>query len=278
MRRLYDEIPGYIEYSNKLLYNNYSSDDMKKIIAHRDDLRGKLINTEGATRQEIQNAGKNYKNLTDDEAMEILVKASKSSAHQTIGAAYTKKFFMPTMYDGVIVDAEDVFAVAFTHDSSADIDVRDGEALMCILITNDPYIPVMPMMLFAERGFFDFMKCKKGREMVKEMFESHCPNLQYPVQDIRDLRKQIKKEETVRGNLDKKFVLDKLLDANICSSIFNEKKLNDYLQPMSLSMLNNMGYIYEKEICNLLGMDGMFSGKYWKKQLKNLENSHVYSL
>ena len=51
-------------------------------------------------------------------------------------------------------------------------------------------------------------KSKKTRKFVTEFFEFICPNnLTYPVQELKSLKKQIKSEENVKGNIDKQDIL-----------------------------------------------------------------------
>jgi len=102
---------------------------------------------------------------------------------------------------------------------------------------------VFPMAYLGKLRFFEIMKSKKGREGVAQLFEGMCPNLTYPVQDLKQLKKQIKSEDTVKGNIDKKFMLDRISDASLSSGIFDTKKMFDALLPDSAAMLDEIGYI-----------------------------------
>ena len=46
----------------------------------------------------------------------------------------------------------------------------------------------------GKTGFFELTKSKKGRASVNALFEAMCPNLTYPVGDIKQLKKQISQE------------------------------------------------------------------------------------
>lgn len=90
---------------------------------------------------------------------------------------------MPTAFEKTIVDAQDVFAVGYTSDYK--LQDAKSEVILCAVFTNDPYIPVFPMIYVGNLGFFEIMKSKKGRQDVNALFEAMCPNLTYPVQDLK---------------------------------------------------------------------------------------------
>lgn len=79
----------------------------------------------------------------------------------TMGAAYTDSFFALTGYESTIVDAEDVFAVGFTSDYR--LKGNNEEVILCAVFTNDPYIPVFPMVYLGKRGMFELMSPKSAK-------------------------------------------------------------------------------------------------------------------
>lgn len=104
------------------------------------------------------------------------------------------------------------------------------------------------------------------------MFEEICPNLTYPVQELKKLKKQIKSEGTVKGNLEQKFMLDRISDASSGKGIFDTTKMHSDLYPSSAEMLDEYGYIQETQINQILKMDKMFNRRYWNKQMKRISN------
>lgn len=104
-------------------------------------------------------ASNNYKILTDEEAADVLIRTAKSSITSTLGAAFSKSFYIPTHYKGMIVDAKDVFAVGYT--TASKVDVGNKEAILCAVFTNDPYVPVFGMIYGGEMGAFEVFKSKK---------------------------------------------------------------------------------------------------------------------
>lgn len=267
-RALEEPIRGYVQYASDVFYKSYSPDEMKQILNHKNAVLNKCRKSNGISRSELQNASDNYRKLTNEEAADILLRVANSSISSTTGAAYSDTFFVPTQYEGIIVDAEDIFAVGYTTDHRH----QDGqsEVILCAVFTNDPYIPVFPMVYVGQIGFLAFTKSKRGREGVTALFESICPNLTYPVGDLKQLKKMIKQETSVKGNLNQSFILDQISHASDGNGIFNTKKMYSDLPGNSIKMLDDIGYIQDTEINSILKMDKMFNGNYWKKQIARL--------
>ena len=110
---------------------------------------------------------------------------------------------------------------------------------------------------------------------VKDLFESLCPNLKYPVQDLKHLKKQIKSEGTVNGNIGQQAMLDMISNASSGAGIFNTKDQIGILKPLSSAMLDEYGYIQDTEIDSIMKMDKMFNRRYWQKQIKRLANYDI---
>lgn len=267
-RALEASVRGYVDYASDVFFKSYSSDEMRDIIDHRDKILDKYQHEMGISRADLQNASDNYKALTDEQAAEVLVRVANSSVSSTMGAAYSGTFFVPTHYEGMIVDAEDVFAVGYTSDYK--LSGGNSEVILCAGFTNDPYVPVFPMIYVGKIGLFAVTKSKKGREGVNALFESMCPNLTYPVGDIKQLKKAIKQDGTVKGKLESKFMLDQISNASVSTGIFDTKKMHSDLLPGSATMLDRIGFIQEEEVNKILKMDKMFNRNYWNKQIDRL--------
>lgn len=265
--KLRSTILGYTEYARKVMLKSYSSDEMRQIIDRREDIIAKYMNEDGISRSDLQIASNNYKKLTDEQALEVLMRIESVSVSATMGAVYSGHFFVPSAYDDIIVDADDVFAVGYTSDSH----LSDGsnDAILCTVFTNDPFVPVFPMIYVGKTGFLEF-KSKKGREGVEALFTAMCRNLTYPVEDIKQLKKQIKQDGLVKGNLDMKFVLKQISDASVSTGVFNTKQMSSHIYPQSALMLDKMGYILNEDIQDIMHMDKMFNRNYWNKQIKKL--------
>lgn len=264
-------IPGYIQYANTVLGKTYSTEEMYAINNHRQDILNKYQNPNGISSAALANAGDNYRKLSNEQAAEILIRISNASISTTMGAAYTNSFFIPTQYDGVIIDTEDIFAVGYTKDHKHG-DMKT-EVILCAIFTNDPYIPVFPMLHVGKMGFFELTKSKHGRAGVTGLFSVLCPNLTYPVTDLKQLNKNIKQDTSLKGQQDKSFVLDQISKAISGSGLFNTQKMFSELLPLSTTMLDNIGYIQDTEIDRLLKMDHMLNRNFWNKQANLLSKS-----
>lgn len=273
-RQLEESVRGYIDYASDVLSKSYSSDEMRQIIDRRDGILDKYKNEAGISRADLQNASENYKKLTDKQAAEVLLRVAKSSVSSTVGAVYSSKFFVPTYYESMIVDAADVFAVGFTSDYK--LNAGSSEVILCAVFTNDPFVPVFSMVYIGKTGFFELTKSKKGRASVAALFEAMCPNLTYPVDDIKQLKKQIKQDGAVKGNIDMKFMLDQISSASVSVGIFDTERMHSDLYPGSTMMLDRIGYIPQDDINAILHMDKNSNCKYWSKQIENgLKNGTI---
>ena len=262
------DVQGYLEYRKAVGLGKLNYEEQKEYIAHRTEILENHRVENGITRQELAQASDHYKSLSDDECEDILCRLAHSMITSTVGAAYGDDLFIPTGFEKMAVAAEDVFAVALATDFRTDS--LSHEQILCALFTNDPYVPVFPMMYEAKLGFFDFMKSKKGREALKIVFEQKCHNLTYPVGELKELKKTIKKERTVNGKMDPDFALERISVADLNMGVFATKKLQGSLTPQTTAMLDEYGYILDNEAMQILKMDKMFNGKFWKKQLERI--------
>lgn len=268
-----DDVKGYVDYAYIMSWPKYTEEQLDTIINHRNQILEKYRMTQGISRAELQKASDNYKSLSDDEAADVLNRMANSSITSTMGAAYTGYFFVPTAFEKVIVDNEDIFAVGFTNDYKLQAD--KSEVILCAIFTNDPYMPVFPMIYVGKLGFFEIMKSKKGRATVADLFDAMCPNLKYPVCDLKQLKKTIKAEDSVKGNIDKKAMLDYISSAEAIVGIFDTKQMHSDLYPSSAAMLDAYGYIEEAQINQIMHMDKMFNRRYWQKQIQRLSNYDI---
>ena len=170
-----------------------------------------------------------------------------------------EKFIALKSYDGVIVDFKDIFAVFYTSDSTSD---KNTEAILCYLFTNDPYIPVFTLVFYGHIGLFAISKSKKGRAAVKSIFEMICPNLTYPVDDAKVLKRSIKQTNTVKGNLSPEFVLQAL-------KIYG-KPFDGNLSEESKKMLSWAGYMEDEDIKKILRLNRLSERSFWKKVSRDM--------
>ncbi|MCM1259250.1 MAG: zinc-ribbon domain-containing protein [Roseburia sp.] len=259
------EVSGYVSYG-EWIGRKYNEDELKAIAQHRDDILESHRNTRTVTREELKQAGDNYKKLSESEAVDIYERALYSLVDVRKGAAYAAKgFFCLPQYEGVVVAAEDVFAVAYCRDLKLvqSKDSANVEALLCVAFTNDPYIPVFPVVYFGKIGLFA-MKSKSGRQGVEEIFSRRCPNLLYPVMETKQLKK-ILKSEASKGSIDSQTMLKYLSDVESGFGMFDGRNMADTLPQESLDRLSAYGFIPWTEVSRLMKLEGMFSQSFWEK-------------
>ena len=262
-----NDVAGYIRYAKLTKRPAYTQEQLVEIAAHRNAILERYNCEHGITRSELMAAGDNYSSLTEDQAVDILTRAYNSMMISTMGASYTDAFFVPSSYERTVVDKDDVFAVAYTTDCKCA--VTDHEAILCVLFTNDPYLPAFPMLYLGKIGFFELTKSRKGRESVEALFTSQCPNLTYPVQNASALKKQLRSEKTVHGNIPLDVMLTFLSDAKLGSGIFKDKDLESELPSSTKKLMEQYHYLQSNEISDLLKLNKMFSKNFWKKISKN---------
>lgn len=261
-----NDVKGYIRYAKLLKKPAYTQEQLTEISTHRNKILERYNCLDGITKAELKAAGENYKSLSEDQAVDILKRAEKSQIVSTMGASYTLDFFVPSGYERTVVDMKDVFAVAYTTDYR--YDVKDHESILCIVFSNDPYLPAFPMMYFGKQGFLS-LKSKKGREGVQALFTAQCPNLTYPVQTVKDFKKQLRQEKTVHGNIPMDTMMTFLSDATMGSGVFKDKALEVELPENTKALLDQYRYVQKTDIASLLKLDKIFPRGFWEKIAQN---------
>ncbi len=264
---LQKHILGYVEYREKYDIDlpEYTPDEMRKIREYRDSILEKYrITTNSISRTELEAASINFKLLSQEEAVDVLRKTLNIMLEQTVGAVYTKDFFMPTNYDGTIVESKNIFAICYCRDYHIE-GKSDEEILQCGVFTNDLYIPTFSFVLIGKMGEHDFLKSKKGREHISEKYTKLCPNLTYPICDVKDLEKIIKSETNIKGNINKEDMLNRLFELSVGSGIYNTRKLFSDTLPVTTAMLEHAGYMTESDVNKILHMEYDVNNQYWNK-------------
>lgn len=273
-RKLEAPVRGYMEYHQDVNKASYSDEELRQVAEHKRAIIAKYQNEGRISKAELMEASDNYKRLSDEQIVQVLAGIGASCLNRTMGAAYGQGFFVPTKYENMIVDAEDVFAVGYTTDiKDLQAAKERKDSVLCVVFTNDPYVPAFPMIYEGKMRIYEVFKSKKVREGVAAKFELGCPNLTYPVCDVKQLKKLLKQEEEVRGNLSKEFMLKQIDDITGGWGMFNSKKMTHELPYRSVQMIEEMGYIQDNEIDELLKMDKMFNRNFWTKQLDRLNKS-----
>ncbi len=266
---------GYNDYREALNMERLIRDeDLQQVIDHRYEVLEKYRLNPGITKDELRDASRRYKKLSDEEAEDIVSRALMGRIDKNLGSM-GRDFFLLTGFYNVIVDSDDVFAAAYTTSKLSGL---SDEVIHCVFFTNDPNVPVLQKLYLAKKGFWDITKSKKGREGVDIEIMSTCDNLVYPVMDLENLKNQIMEDGEVNGNIDYKVMLSYIKDAIKEKGFFDPEKMDDVIDLDILNMLESYGYVLSDDIINLLNLNGIFEGKFWRKHIENLKNKALQEI
>lgn len=247
---------------------------MDKLIEHRNSIIEKCKLEDTFSREELYDAGINYKKLSDEQAVKIMVDSHFKRVDVFDGAAASQYFFLPYKYENVIVDADDIFALGYT--TSRKVEANNQEAIECVAFTNDPYSPVFPFRVYGQLGFFELTKSKTGRAAIELLFTLKCKNLKYSIQDLSKLDKEIKSENSVRGNIPYETMRNYISDAKAGRGIFNAKKIPTLDKfkgdTWICERVAENGYMTGEDIDKALNINGLFTKKFWKKKSEEANN------
>ena len=116
-------------------------------------------------------------------------------------------------------------------------------------------------------------KNREGRKTLRRvsmLLKRMCPNLAYPVEDMKELKRIIRSEPLVRGSVDKAFMLEKLSEASLRLGIFDTTQMRAELPARSAAMLDAYGYIQDREIDGILRVEGGAGGRFWERQVNRI--------
>lgn len=256
------EVEGYTKYAKAMKKPQYTESQLKEITLHRDKIINSYKESVCIAKEELKENSKKYFKLGKEETAELMKKIVRSTVGTQYGSGFTANFFVPTAFDRTIVDAKDVYAVAYTGIPSSN---NNGyEMLTCAVFTNDPYIPVFPYACEVKVGFFELIHSKEGRKETEDFFTNMCPNLKYPVQPLKDFKK------TIKGSNDpnKAFILEMLSNVDSSWGIFANKYLTAEFSDSTRRWLEDAGYILYDDVAKILKLKDSFRGAIWDSYLK----------
>lgn len=88
--------------------------------------------------------------------------------------------------------------------------------------------------------------------------------------EMKKLKKQIKADGTVKGNINVDKMLEYLDDAAYTSGIFKASEQTPLMHPAAEQMLADFGYYDSDKFNNIINDSGMFCKRFWQKQIKRL--------
>ncbi len=263
-----DYVEGYLKCLGE---EDASEERMDEIAAHKKAICRKYQLEPGISSRDMIEAATMFKRMSQEQIGYIVNEICKRYAFNLDPDVMTLDFLLPEIYPNTIVDFDDVFAVCYDSDKVVyDAYGRGGaERFLCVLYTNDPYLPIVPFALCDTFGGFQF-KSKRGRNFIENQFSIVCKHLTYPVQTIGSLKKQLKMEKTVRGNIGYDKMMESLKDASLGMNQYNAAKMerkgkNGYTQGARIA--NEMGYFLSSEVDAMLSLDMRGNRKFWEPLL-----------
>ena len=238
---------GYIEYAQqqrisagdvkgvfKSLFGKaeiYTQEQLQEIDAHRRKILERYRNPYAITRQEMEWAANNYKNLNDPQIIDILTRYGESAMRSADGLDFNRNatLFSLTTFPGVIIDYEDVFAIGLVSNAKVNKRNTRTDTVVCVMFTNDPYIPVFPIWYRYDLKLNEMMYSQQARIDIMNAYQAVCPNLTYPITEVKELKKIIAQEPNIKGNISKEQMEKILTDADYCSGIFDTSEYECYV-------------------------------------------------
>ncbi|MCC8162018.1 MAG: hypothetical protein LIO86_02330 [Lachnospiraceae bacterium] len=267
IERLKEEVPGYVAYRKAAYLPELTFSELQDVVIHRDGILEKYRRlNDGIDREALEYAGDNFRKLSEEEILNVILMTDERLLDDYTGASFNDYFFIPNGFDQLIVDAQDVFAVGYTTYKGESI--NGSEIILCAVFTNDPYIPAFPVVFTGKKKFMEIGKSAAGRQAAEELFESNCPNLTYPVCDLKELKNQIGAENEIRGNIDRKTMLKMISDAQSCITIFNLKRMDSVIPESSELWIEEYGYMGEAYFHDALHLDRRANQNFWDKKTR----------
>lgn len=213
-KQLEFETLGYIEYKRRISSSRYPQITLQNIIEHRN-----------AVLQKYKGSENKY-------------------VDRIIGIGQAEGIFIPVDYDGVIIDADDVFAAVYAYDYNFGIKKNRSENyVLWILFTNDIYIPVVPMVYVQSVTFFDRITKQKKNDYTS-VIEKCCHNLKYPVCNLKYFEELVRTEHAIRGKINKTFLLEQVYDATNQLGLFDPETITFEIGGRTRELLSENGYIF----------------------------------
>ena len=253
----------------------YTQEQLKEIDEHRKSILEKYRNTNAITRNELAWASNSYKNLNQQQIFDILIRFGESAMRWANGMDFNKEatFFSLTSFPGVIIDYQDVFAIGLVSNVKVNKYKTGTDTVVCVLFTNDPYVPAFPLWYCYDLKFGELISSKQARVDISNAYKGVCPNLTYPIMEVKDLLNIIKREPEVKGNINKQTMEKLLMEANNCSGIFDTEEYDNYMPDEVANLLESYGYIRGKVAEQCIGMESKPIRDFWMFHMKNLANT-----
>ena len=190
--------------------------DMQALAQNRTRIIEKYRGSDMVTEEEIIKGCENAGVVDIEESKKFLRKFLRCTLTAHLGCSiYNQQFAISHLFDGIVIDFEDVFCATIVPCSSVVPGIIDiGGTYISMLMTNDPFAPAIGFVIgdFIEKESLNLFSAGKtkanNKEMVIDYLSGLCPNLQYPIMEAKDLKNFVQKENSVRGSIDLKSFLE----------------------------------------------------------------------
>ncbi len=214
---------------------------------------------------------------SDDECMHFMRRLYSALVHTHKRVSFVPgKFIISHQYNGVVVDFDDVFAIAVVKGFKTSYSTELDESYLCAMFTNNPYFPVISIALKPniKKGFLSTAAKMhaEAMEIISGAFNTWCNNLTYPVMEIKELQKLVKQESAVRGSISMEMMKALMARAKDCSSPFwTTDAMMPQTMPFGISQtIMEYGYLSAGELREQL-MDDKQSEKFWMQYVNRCD-------
>ncbi len=263
-------VEGYLKYlqENNLkrtgLHNEQFHDEL---IAHRERIL-ESHKYEPITEGELCDASVEYRNMSMDQAVQIVKRARRMTYMKSVTCVVGPSFFMSGLYEGSIVDGNDIFAVGLSwakHVGTSQWNA-DKDFLQCLLLSNDRYMPAVEFYLAFQGERFHRYNAEDFK-YAQDLFSEECRNLTYPVQALDSLQKQIAADGQMRGDMDIEFAENQIAKAMSHLVISAEDPIGDKtdIPDATYEALRKSGYMTQQEVFNILFSGSEQKRRFWER-------------
>ncbi|MBR2283264.1 MAG: hypothetical protein IJ874_02440 [Ruminococcus sp.] len=191
--------------------------DVSVMIADRDRILEKYRSDDIVTAEEFMEAYANTEVWDDDKCMEFVRRVRKAlMITNNRGSFIQGGFIVSHEYDGIVADFDEVFCVALVKGAKLFTDSLN-DAYLCAMFTRNPYVPAIGLAFrpVVSSGLLTFESKKNAEKMeiITKAMNVWCRNLEYPVMEVKELKKLVKKEGSVRGGAMDIDLMKALIDA-----------------------------------------------------------------
>ncbi len=243
--------------------------DIQAAIQNTEQIIQKYASTYDFSQELIRKAVCNFEEMSEGVCTIFPLRFKSSIMYNKGFSTAHTSFILSHGYPGVILDFEKVFAAAYKPVDNFMINTDSKEqAYALYFFSNDPFVPALGMTVVvgSTLGAFSFGSDKRNREdTVKEMLKASCTALTYPIQTIKDLKKQIKSEGTVKGSIAPDFMMALVEQAEKEKGVMNDvEEVTRNLYSGMVILMKRNGFLTEEYAAADIDAMDRDAQNFWK--------------